>query len=159
MGHLDLVTSWNFNPEITQYFSTRPTYDPEKQNLWMKNTISDITKKKYIIVVNPDQIQVGLISLMKIDWMMAKAEYGITIGNQEYLGKGIAHAASHLLFKIAFGEMKLKELYLWVFAENHRAIKLFERLGFKQAANIQHTDEAGNNLIYMQLKSYKFLHQ
>lgn len=92
---------------------------------------------RYDAVIEVDGIPVGLIGLLSIDTKNKKAEYYITIGEQEYIGKGIAKKASIILLKYAFSDLKLNRVYLYTEIENHTAIMLYERIGFKREGFIK----------------------
>ncbi len=57
---------------------------------------------------------------------------GIAIANKDYQGKGYGTEAIHLLLDILFGEMNYNKVGLRVFAFNERAIKCYEKVGFKK---------------------------
>lgn len=154
--YLDIVTKWNYDKEINFYFSERPPLSSEQQQLWLENTLSDITKKKYIIIHQLNKKPVGMISLMKIDLMLKKAEFGITIGEKNYWGTGIAKAASKMLLHYAFQILQLKEVYLTVFEANVRAIQFFINLGFLKTG-LGFSNENGARLIEMNLINTDFL--
>lgn len=62
------------------------------------------------------------------------AEVGIFIGDKEYLGKGYGSDAMMLLLKLLFDEMNINKVSLKVFGFNKRAIKSYEKCGFKTEA-------------------------
>lgn len=64
---------------------------------------------RYDAIILCDEIPIGVIGLLSID--NDKAEYYITIGKEEYKGKGIAKKASLLLLNKAFKEMRLKKFF------------------------------------------------
>lgn len=85
---------------------------------------------RYDAVIEYQGKPVGVIGLLTID--NGRAEYYVTLGEQEYKGKGIAKEATRLLLMYAFCELGLKEVYLYTEVENIGAQKLFEKCGFVQ---------------------------
>lgn len=154
--YLNIVTKWNYDKEINFYFSKRPPLSTEQQEIWLENTLSDSTKKKYIIIHQINKKPVGMVSLMKIEHTSRKAEFGITIGEKNYWGTGVAKAASNMLLHYAFQILKLEEIYLTVFEANVRAIQFFSNLGFIKTGHT-FTNENGSRLIEMNLLSTQFL--
>jgi len=154
--YLEMVTKWNYETEINFYFSKRPPLSEAQQLLWLEKTLSDVTKKKYIIIHQLNKKPVGLVSLMKIDTLSQKAEFGITIGEKNYWGTGVAKAASNMLLHYAFQILKLEEVYLTVFEANYRAIQFFSNLGFVKTGHT-FTNENGTILTKMNLKKIDFL--
>lgn len=102
----------------------------EKTEIWFDNNKN--REDRYDAVIEADGVAVGIIGLLSIDKKNNNAEYYVTIGDRNFLGKGIAKKASILLLKYAFETLKLESVYLYVETENISAIKLYERIGFKK---------------------------
>ncbi|MED4174038.1 GNAT family protein, partial [Halalkalibacterium halodurans] len=66
-----------------------------------------------------------------IDYKNRNAECIIDIGEKTYWGKGYGFEALRLLLNYAFLEMNLHRVSLRVFSFNKKAIRLYEKLGFK----------------------------
>lgn len=96
---------------------------------WYKNK-NNTLRLDYVIQYN--NIPVGLIGLLNLDYINSKAEFYISMGKSEFKQKGIATKACHLLIDYAFMTLKLNKIYLTTDADNKIAQKLFEKLGFKQ---------------------------
>lgn len=154
--YLDIVTKWNYDTEINFYFSKRPPLSNEQQAKWLENTLNDNSKKKYIIIHQHNNKPVGMVSLMNIDIEKHMAEFGITIGEKNYWGTGVAKAASSMLLHYAFQILKLEEVYLTVFEANARAIQFFTTIGFLKTGHT-FTNENGSHLIKMNLLKINFL--
>ena len=73
----------------------------------------------------------GYISLMKIHDVNRTAELGIFIGDEENLSRGYGSEAIMLLLDYAFNYVNLNNVMLKVFDYNKRAIKAYEKCGFK----------------------------
>ena len=77
---------------------------------------------------------VGQISLYNIDWENGVAEYGrLMVGEPTAVGKGIATKATTLLLAFAHAVLGLKEIHLEVVATNERAIRVYQRCGFRES--------------------------
>jgi RimJ/RimL family protein N-acetyltransferase len=154
--YLDIVTKWNYDTEINFYFSKRPPLSLDQQHEWLEKTLNDISKKKYIIIHQLNKKPVGMVSLMKINLTNYTAEFGITIGEKNYWGTGVARAASEMLLHYGFQILRLNSINLTVFEANVRAIQFFINLGF---AKTGHTfiNENGTKLIEMKLLNTHFL--
>ena len=87
---------------------------------------------RYDAVIEADGIPVGLIGLLSIDQKNKKAEYYVTIGERDYLGRGVAARASKQLLEYAFTKLRLERVYLYTEVENTAAIRSYERIGFKR---------------------------
>lgn len=82
------------------------------------------------IFVKPSGNHVGNIKLEPISFFHKKAVVGMLIGDPDYRSKGLGSAVIHRLLQFAFDELGLHRIELGVTADNHSAIKCYERVGF-----------------------------
>lgn len=101
----------------------------EAEKAWLEKA----TSEKYIfaIVNKENDTLLGNISLMKIHEVNRTAELGIFIGDENYLSRGYGSEAIMLLLDYAFRYVNLNNIMLRVFDYNKRAIKAYEKCGFK----------------------------
>ena len=85
-------------------------------------------QNKHYAITDDTNEYLGTISLKNIDNI--QAEYAIAL-RRKAAGTGIAGSATKEVLCIAFEELKLERVYLNVFADNIRAIKLYEKAGFR----------------------------
>ena len=78
----------------------------------------------------------GTISLKDISLVNKTAEYAISMRRAAW-GQGNALEASKLLLDKAFCEYGLHRVFLTVFADNDRAIHLYEKCGFKKEGQLR----------------------
>jgi RimJ/RimL family protein N-acetyltransferase len=74
---------------------------------------------------------VGVVYLLNIHWINRSGEFGIQIGDRAARGRGIGESATRLMLQHAFGDLNIHRVYLSVLADNARAIRLYERIGFR----------------------------
>jgi RimJ/RimL family protein N-acetyltransferase len=127
---LEMLTKWNFDPDISKYFSQRPENDYNQQVKWLQNLLQSETKRKFIIIDNETSIPIGIIGYMHIDSNNRNAEIGITVGNKNYWGKPHSKEALNACLQFGFEELNLHIIYSRVFENNLRAIRFFEKAGF-----------------------------
>ena len=84
----------------------------------------------HMAIVDETDEYLGTISLKDINLENMTAEYAITT-RAKAQGKGIAFKATGLILTKAFEEIGLHRVYLNVFSDNEKAIRLYERAGFK----------------------------
>jgi len=90
------------------------------------------------IVVNRRKI--GQVNYNKIDKWNKNVEVDIIIGTKEYLGKGYGSDALKTLIKYLFKNFDLNKIWIGARANNPRAIKAYEKAGFKKEAVLRETD-------------------
>lgn len=83
-----------------------------------------------LILESEEGIRLGQMSLYRIDAENKRAEFGRVIRGVANFQKGIIAQASEALLAWAFNELGLLEIYLEVFEMNHRAKRLYKKLGF-----------------------------
>ena len=121
---------WINDERNNQYLHYDLPLEYDKTVSWFEQAAGRSDRHDAIIEV--DGKPVGLIGLLNIDQKNGKAEYYITLGEQEYKGKGIASKASTLLLDYAFNQLDLNKVYLYTEVANITAQRLFERIGFKK---------------------------
>lgn len=106
-------------------------------NSQLETGIKDGSDIHYAIVDDRD-VYLGTISLKKINLGLKTAEYAVVL-RKSFQGKGIASAATRKLFKIAFEDIKLDSIYLYVIEDNLRARKCYRRNGFVFVEKIENS--------------------
>jgi len=95
---------------------------------------------------------IGAVGLDDIRWSNGDAFVGIGIGEREYWGKGYGTDAMRAILRFAFTELNLHRVSLDVFEYNPRAIRSYEKAGFKVEGRIRHAlnrDDQRWDMIYM----------
>ena len=83
----------------------------------------------HFAIANCDDEYCGTISLKNVNNESKNAEYAIVI-RKKAQGKGIAFQSTGLILRKAFFEYDLHRVYLNVYSNNERAIRLYEKSGF-----------------------------
>ena len=119
---------WINNPENNQFLHYDIPITISGTERWYD--MHDGEDTRYDAVIETDGVPVGTIGLLNIDRKNSKAEYYIAMGETEFKGKGIAKAASRLILRYGFEEIRLNRIYLYTEINNISAQKLFEKVGF-----------------------------
>jgi diamine N-acetyltransferase len=127
----DAILRWRSDPSVLrQLFSDRaPTLAEHEAWLYKLRKVDD--RIELMIVHRNSNRPVGTIGLSRIDRSQGTAEYGILLGEADMRGQGHAREASELLLADAFQRLSLREIFLNLFADNTAALRLYERLGFR----------------------------
>ena len=149
----ELYVKWLNNPRITDFLDCN-------DNLITLSNEKDFLEKianeefTFAIVKKEDDTLLGNVGLTKIDYKNGRAELGIFIGEEDNLSKGYGSEAIKLLLEFAFNEIRLHTVMLTVFSNNPRAIKAYNKCGFKEFGRrheaIYHKGEY-IDLIYMEV--------
>ena len=129
-GDTENIVRWR-NKDIVRnnLFNTSPiTHDDHRK--WLENYV--YTGKCHQFIIHAEDTPIGSIFLKNIDQKNYKAEFGIFIGEESLIGKGYGTTAANIITNYGFNSLQLNKIYLLVFAENHRAVRSYEKVGFVQ---------------------------
>ena len=129
MEDTENIVRWRNNPNVLCKFLDQTILDSEKHLNWYNKRIVTGDVDQFIIVVEGKDI--GSVYLRDIDKVSQKAEFGIFIGDDTYLGRGYGNKATRLILRHAFDILNLNKVYLRVLCENEYAIKCYLNVGFK----------------------------
>ena len=140
-----LEKSWEWlNDKEIKFLTCTPDFTKEQQKKWF---LSLKDKKDYFIKgVLYNNTPIGVVGLKNIT--DTDGEYWGYIGEKEYWNKGIGKDLINYIFRYSY-ILNLKEIYLKVIKDNIRAIKLYQKMNFKEFLE-------ENNLIYMKLHLKEF---
>lgn len=129
---LPQTLAWRNQPHIRRWFFNSEALQFEQHLHWFTQYRERDDDFMFIIeAVELAYRPVGQVALYHIDWSTLQAEFGrLMIGEAEATGRGLALAATQAVIQIAFGQLGLEQLYLEVFGDNIRAIRIYELVGF-----------------------------
>lgn len=84
-----------------------------------------------------DDKLLGDIDLYVVDWSGRDAFVGLGIGEREFWGKGYGTDVMKVLLRYAFTEVNLNRVTLNVFEYNPRAIRSYEKAGFRHEGRMR----------------------
>jgi len=94
---------------------------------------------------------IGHIGLYQIDPRVRKAEFGLLIGVEKYRNRGIGVKTTRWMVNYGFAELNLNRIGLEVLVTNPRAIKLYEKVGFKYEGTLRSAQYRGGRYVDVQL--------
>ncbi|HPH95441.1 MAG TPA: GNAT family protein [Anaerolineaceae bacterium] len=145
---------WNLDSEYARLADSDPSY------LWSRQQMAEWIDKEedcqvsFNIRTLADDKLIGGVGLWISDWASRNAWVGIGIGEREYWGKGYGTEAMRLIVRFGFRELNLNRISLDVFGYNERAVRSYEKVGFKVEGRMREwINRAGvrSDLIYMGL--------
>ena len=126
--HIKISREWINNEDITLYMESRFPNGISEQKEWYKRVLNDKTKKK-LIIINKHAKNIGMVSLLNIDYKNQNTEIGIYVATNDQR-KGYAKEAISMMLSFAFKELNMHKIYAFIYKENVSSIKLFESVGF-----------------------------
>ena len=130
----ELMKHWN-NLELKKYLNTSVPHSIQEEVDWVKHTWKRRKEGKdfvFAIVYKENDLYIGNIEISIINQSSRRGVIGIAIFNKEYWNQGIGTESIQVLMKYAFDVLNLNSIELEVFANNPRAIRCYEKCGFKQ---------------------------
>lgn len=130
------MAEWMHDPEISQYFQkdmrSITLGDAERfcREAGRTEHIEEGSSVHYAIVEEGVDEYLGTISLKEIDLRNRSAEYAVSTRKRAH-GKGIAAQATRLILREGFERLNLHRIYLNVLSDNVRAVKFYEKAGFR----------------------------
>lgn len=118
--YLDNVVTLLEDHEVKEMIGV--VYKPTLSNFVGKNT------KSYAILGQREEF-LGIVEVFNISWKNRRGELSIALSPLAR-GKGYSILAMEEILDIAFGELGLNRLWLRVLENNHRAINLYQKVGF-----------------------------
>jgi RimJ/RimL family protein N-acetyltransferase len=103
----------------------------EDERKWVEGLSASKDNYSFAIETLEDGKYIGGCGLNSIDWKNSVAVVGIFIGDKNYWGKGYGTDAMEVLIRFIFEQMNIHKVKLNVFSYNERAIKSYEKCGFK----------------------------
>jgi len=134
---LPYFVKWLNDPEVKRGLSMIMPLSLAEEEEWFAELLKKPPfEKPLAIEIQPDPlldewIFVGNFGIFGIDWINRFAEIGIHIGEKGYWNQGYGTKAMELILKHGFENLNLHRLWLRVYETNHRAIRVYEKAGFK----------------------------
>jgi RimJ/RimL family protein N-acetyltransferase len=130
----DAFVPWRNDKEIRQYMGrTSPTNRIRGRERLEQCYISDQNIHLGLALKEMDRL-IGAIGLYHISMTHRNAELGIIIGDKSCWSKGYGTEAMKLILEYGFDQLNLHRIYLFVLDFNTRAIRAYEKVGFRREA-------------------------
>lgn len=131
-ANLATVLRWYADPEIARLtrYSTRPMPTEEVERFFQARLLST-ESVAYGIHLRPSGRLVGLTTFSSLDPDNGSVLFHITIGERDAWGQGYGTEAAQLMLWLAFERIGLHRVGLTVFSFNERAIRSYEKAGFR----------------------------
>ncbi len=137
---LDYLAEFCQEPEVVALTGGR--YLAENGAELSDITVASRSRRRWAIMTSAMEL-IGEVELDHILWQRHEAELAICIARKEFWSRGLGTDAVRTLLHHAFAELGLTSVYLRVFSYNLRAIRAYERCGFRKVGVVQLDDRHG----------------
>ena len=126
------VVRWYRDPEIARLtrYQTRQMSQAEIERFFQARMLAP-DALAYTIVELPRWRQIGFTTFSALDPDNGSVMFHITIGERDAWGRGLGTETASLMLSHAFERLALHRVGLTVFSYNMRAIRSYEKAGFR----------------------------
>lgn len=129
-------TDWYFSTlydkETRRLTGTQKHYTREQIANYIEEKSQDRSSVLLVIATRSDDTPIGDIAIQDIDTMNRNANIRIAITDRIHQGKGYGTESLQLMLDYGFGILNLHRIELNVFSYNQHAMRVYEKVGFKQ---------------------------
>ena len=126
------IIQWRNSEHVMNVFIDRNPLTEEIHNRWLEEKVNTGKVVQFIMTDEVNGRDFGSVYFRDIDEHHRKAEFGIFIGEPDYLGKGYGKIAAAKALDYAFGELSLNKVYARVLISNDTSNSMFRSLGFSR---------------------------
>lgn len=133
--------SWDKDTDFTRLLSFEPVTPPNAKE-FRERLERPLNGRFYPFSVRTleDDKLIGFVVVMHVSHVHGDAWVGIGMGEREYRGKGYGTDAMKLALRFAFQELNMHRVSLDALADNLRAVRSYEKCGFKAEGYMRHAD-------------------
>ncbi len=141
---LPRFVSWLGDPEVCASIALALGPGLAQEERWFEGVLAQpaLEQPLAVDVLHEDGSwrHVGSAGTHGIDWRNRATEIGLVIGDKAVWGRGVGTEAVDLLLRHAFGDLNLHRVWLRVFADNARARRVYEKLGFRHEGTFREAE-------------------
>jgi RimJ/RimL family protein N-acetyltransferase len=132
---------WNRNSEFFRLLNSsgQPMQSSKAALRWMEEEVGELSPGNYMFSIRTlaENKLIGELALDVVNWSGGDAFVGLGIGETEYWGRGYGTDVMNVLLRFAFTEVNLRRVTLNVFEYNPRAIRSYEKAGFRHEGRMR----------------------
>lgn len=130
---IPVINAWRSSKELIEHLGAPFRFINREIDLkWFENYMQNRSTNIRCSILDEEEKVIGLVSLTNIDRINQAAIFHIMIGDRSQRGKGVGSFATKEILRHAFYDMNLNRVELSVLEKNERAIRLYEKIGFKK---------------------------
>jgi diamine N-acetyltransferase len=134
---LPRFVKWFSDPDVRTNLALYLPMSLGQEEKWYERNLQASDTQAWAIDAQPADmavgpwVHIGSCGFHHIEWRNRLAELGISIGARDYWNRGYGTDAVATLVSFGFNTLNLNRVWLRVFADNPRAIRCYEKVGFK----------------------------
>lgn len=129
-GDIPRFLKWLNDPSVTRYLTMYLPISQAQEERWFDRHLENEGDLVFAIETEEGE-HIGNVGLHSIQWKDRSAVLGIFIGERDAWGQGYGTDAVRTTLHLAFRGMGLHRVSLHVFDFNIRAIRCYEKSGFR----------------------------
>lgn len=129
---LPILRAWANDPEIRRLTGEVMPMSQAGAEQFLEKVKADESRVWLVVVLKENDRVIGESGLLRIFYPWRTADLTIILGEKFSWGKGYGREAIRLLMDFAFGELALHRLSIGVVGFNERALRFYEKVGFKR---------------------------
>ena len=152
----DMVLKWRNSDEVRRYFIYKPIISRGEHLKWLNTKVRTGLVEQFIVYDIDSGSPFASVYFRDIAKDKKCAEYGVFIGEQDYIGKGYGCEIAKTMIRYGFEEMGLESISLRVIGDNIRANRCYVKAGFfEYHRDVQNIDGELKEVIYMKIEKGK----
>jgi RimJ/RimL family protein N-acetyltransferase len=138
-GDLERTYRWHNDPELYSTLVDGFRFvSRNAEHAWLAARTSYSTAEVNLaICLAPGGEHIGNLYLRPINLVSRNAALGIFIGEKNQRGRGFGRQALYQALRHGFSDLGLERVYLEVLADNARAVRLYELVGFRTEGRLR----------------------
>jgi len=140
---LPRYVKWFSDPDVRANLAHHLPVSQAQEEKWFERNLQAGDTQSWAIDAQPDDmavgpwVHIGSCGLHEIDWRHRNAELGILIGARDFWNRGYGTDTVATLAGWSFNTLNLHRIFLRVFADNTRAIRCYEKVGFQHEGRLR----------------------
>lgn len=129
---IPIINKWRSTKDMINYLGAPFRFiNEEVEELWFDNYMKNRSNTVRCSIIDKENNLLGLVSLTNINHINQSATMHIMIGEENNRGKGVGKYGVTSILTHAFLDLNINRVSLTVLADNERAKRLYDRIGFK----------------------------
>ena len=131
-GDLEMTLAWRNRDDARVWFKTSQIISLEQHRAWFHRYRE--RDDDFLFIVEANGRPAGQAAVYAIDWPKGTGEVGRFLAAPDARGQGYIGMACGELLEFCASVLHLKSVFLEVKENNHRAIEIYRRNGFREEA-------------------------